>query len=133
MTKKTSLKPKKVRKFRIVLDSAFAKLDFFPKLRKRAKLFHSVYDFGLSREAEDLEIYQKAYQENCFVLTINFKDFKKLVKKNGPGIFGVESQLTTARMDSIVYEFLAGKNPKDFLGKAIKLPTSGSRVEKSTR
>lgn len=121
MPKNSSIKSKKVRKFRIVLDSAFAKLNFFPKLSKRAKLFHCVYDFGLSRQAEDEDIYQKAYENNCFVLTINFNDFKKLVKENGPGVFGVESQLTTAKMDSIVAEFLKGKNPEDYKGKAIKI------------
>ena len=121
MIKKPSLRSRKVRKFRIVVDSAFAKINFFPKLSKRAKLFHCVYDFGLSRQAEDEEIYQKAYENNCFVLTVNFNDFKKLVKEKGPGIFGIESQLTTARMDQVVAEFLKGKDSQDYKGKATKI------------
>lgn len=121
MHNKPSLKPKKIRKFRIVLDSAFAKLSFFPILSKRAKLFHCVYDFGLSRQASDEDIYQKAYENNCFVLTVNFDDFKKLIKDKNPGILGIESQLTTANMDKKVSEFLKGKNPDDFLGKATKI------------
>ena len=55
------------------------------------------------------------------MLTINFNDFKKLVKKNGPGILGVESQLTTAKMDALVAEFLSGKDPEKYKGKAVKL------------
>lgn len=121
MPKKSSLKPKKARKFRIVLDSAFAKLSFFPNLSKRAKLFHCVYNFGLSRQASDEDIYQKAYENNCFVLTVNFDDFKKLVKEKGPGILGIESQLTTVKMDRKVAEFLRGKNLDDFWGKATKI------------
>ena len=121
MDKKSPKKNKRKRKFRIVLDSAFAKLEFFPKLSKKAKLYHCVYDFGLSRQAEDSDIYQKAFEENCFVLTINFNDFKKLVKKNGPGILGVESQLTTTKMDALVAEFISEKNPENYKGKAIKI------------
>ena len=121
MDKKSSLKSKKIRKFRIVLDSAFAKLSFFPRLSKKAKLFHYVYDFGLSRQASDEDIYQKAYENNCFVLTVNFEDFKKLVKEKGPGVLGIESQLTTAKMDEKVAEFLKGKNPDDFWGEATKI------------
>lgn len=94
---------------------------FFPKLKKKAKVYHCVYDFGLSRQAEDEAIYQKASEEDCFVLTINFDDFKKLVKKNKSGVFGIESQLTTATMDSTVAAFLSGKDPDDYRGKAIKL------------
>lgn len=124
MSRKSLSKPKKIRKFRIVVDSAFAKLSFFPKIRKKAKLYHCVYDFGLSRQAEDQDIYQKAFENNCCVLTINFKDFKKLVRANGPGILGIESQLTTARVDSVVSEFISGKDPDAFIGKAIKIPLS---------
>ena len=112
---------KKRRKFRIVLDSAFANIEFFPKLRKKVKLFHCIYNFGLSRTAEDEEIYHKAIENNCFVLTVNFKDFKKLVKKNSLGIFGIESQLTTAQMDEVAAKFLSSKNPDDFIGKAVKI------------
>lgn len=121
MAKRFHSKPKKKSKFRIVLDSAFAKLEFFPKLSKKAKIYHCVYDFGLSRQAEDSDIYQKAFEEGCFVLTVNFDDFKKLVKKDGPGIFGIESQLTTAKMDAKAAKFISGKDPNDFIGKAIKI------------
>lgn len=121
MPNKSSTKSKKIRKFRIVLDSAFAKTSFFPKLSKRAKVFHCVHDFGLSKQASDNDIYQKAYENNCFVLTINFVDFKKLIKGKGPGVLGIESQLTTEKMDKKVSDFISGKNPDDFLGKATKI------------
>lgn len=112
--------PKK-KKFRILLDSAFAKLDFFPRLRKKVHLSHAVHSLGLSIQAEDEEIYQKAVNENMFVLTINFKDFKKLVKKGEPGIFGIESQLTNEEIDERVTKFISGKNPDDYLGKAVRI------------
>lgn len=113
---------KKFRKFKILLDSAFAKPEAFPKLNKRANLAHAFYDCGLPRQAEDEEIYNKAIEEDRFVLTVNFKDFRNLVKKGKPGIFGVETQLSTIDMDNCVCQFLSGKNPEDFIGKAVRIP-----------
>lgn len=109
------------RKFRFLLDSAFAKPQSFPRLSKKANLAHAVHDCGLSPQAEDREIYQKAIETDRFVLTINFNDFKKLVKKNKPGAIGIESQLSNAEIDKKISDFIAGKNPDDFLGKAIKV------------
>ncbi|MBI3290080.1 DUF5615 family PIN-like protein [Candidatus Microgenomates bacterium] len=109
------------KKFRLLLDSAFAKTEFFPKLRKKANLAHIVHDLGLHPQSEDQEIYQKAIAENRFVLTINFKDFKKLVKNGKPGVFGIESQLSNEDIDKEVSSFLSGKNPDDFIGKATKI------------
>jgi len=112
---------RKKKKFRILLDSAFAKPDLFPKIKKRANVVHVVHNLGLPFQAEDEEIYQKATKENRFILTINFDDFKKLVKKGGPGIIGIESQLSNEQIDTKVYKFLANKDPKDFIGKATKI------------
>lgn len=117
----TKSNKKHPRKFRILLDSAFAKPASFPRLKKKANLAHAVYGLKLSQQAEDKEIYQKAVQGNRFVLTINFKDFKKLVKTNGPGIIGIESQLSNEEIDRIVTKFISGKNPANYIGKAIKV------------
>ena len=116
------IKPRKKKKFRLLLDSAFAQTALFPKLAKKANIAHGVYDLGLFRESEDSEIYQKAVQEDRFVLTINLKDFKKLVKTGKPGIIGIDSQLTNEEIDQIVSDFLSGKDPEDLKGKAIKIP-----------
>ena len=117
-------KRKYPRKFRILLDSAFAKPESFPRLKKKANVAHAVHDLGLSPQAEDEEIYQKAVEKNRFVLTINFKDFKKLIKKGKPGIIGIESQLSNGDIDSKVTNFISGKNPEDYFGKAIKVKDS---------
>lgn len=118
---KNKLPKKKARKFRILLDSAFAKPGEFPKLSKKANLTHTVHTYNLSPQAEDEEIYQKAVQENRFVLTINLKDFKKLVKQNKPGIICIESQLSNQEIDVLVTKFLSNKNPDDFIGKVVKI------------
>lgn len=115
-------KSKKKRKFRILLDSAFAKPDAFPKLKKKSNLAHVVHNLGLSLQAEDEEVYQKAIEENRFVLTINYKDFRRLVKSNRPGILATESELTNEEIDEKMSEFISGKDPMGYYGKAIKVP-----------
>ena len=119
--RRSKISKKYPRKFRILLDSAFAKSNSFPKLKRRANIAHAVHDCGLSKQAEDVEIYQKAIQQNRFVLTVNFKDFKKLVREGKVGIIGIESQLSNDQVDKLVTSFLSGKDPQDFIDKAIKL------------
>ena len=118
---KVNHKQVKKKKFKLLLDSAFAKPEFFPQLKKKANLAHTVHDLGLSTQAEDEEIYQRAVKEDRFVLTVNFKDFKKLVKKDEPGIIGIESHLANQEIDKLVSDFISGKDPEDFVGKAIKI------------
>src|SRR3989344_5799523 len=50
-------------------------------ITKKDKLLHAVHSLGLSRQAEDSHIYQKAIEANCFVLTVNFRDFKKFIRQ----------------------------------------------------
>lgn len=103
------------------MDSAFTKPQAFPLLSKKANLTHIVHTYGFPPVCSDEEIYQKAIKEDRFVLTINFKDFKKLIKKEKPGIIGIESQLSNKEIDRLVSKFISGKNPDDFVGKAIKI------------
>ncbi|OGG26214.1 hypothetical protein A2960_04530 [Candidatus Gottesmanbacteria bacterium RIFCSPLOWO2_01_FULL_39_12b] len=114
-------KPPKRKKFRFLLDSAFASSSSFPELYKKSNLAHVVFDYHLSEQAEDKDIYGLAIQENRFVITINFKDFRRLVKKNKPGIIGIESQLTNKEIDQKVTLFIRDKDPKDYFGKAKKI------------
>lgn len=119
--RRTKFSTKKFKKFRLLLDSAFARPEKFIKLRKKANIAHCVHDYGLSFQAEDKDIYQRACLENRFVLTINFKDFRKLVTNGKPGILGIDSGLSNEEIDFEVTEFLSDKDPKDFIGKATKI------------
>lgn len=112
---------KKKRKFRLILDSAFANIKSFPKLVDKANLTHIVHTYGFPPSCSDEEIYQKGITEDRFILTINFKHFRKLVKAGRPGIIGIESQLTNEQIDKLVSDFVSRNDPKNFLGKAIKL------------
>lgn len=80
-----------------------------------------VHNLGLSSQAEDKHIYQMAIEENCFVLTVNFKDFKKFVRKSRPGVIGIESQLSNQEVDELLVKFISGKNPGKFWGKSKKI------------
>lgn len=121
MSPRDKRKPPRKKKFRLLLDSAFARPESFPYLKKKFNLAHAVHDLGLSPQAEDEQIYQKAVSENRFVLTINFKDFRKFVRKGKPGIIGIESHLTNEEIDKKVSSYLLNKNPADYMGRAIKI------------
>ena len=108
-------------KFRLLLDSAFASPSTFHKLSKKAAVKHIRHDFHLSPTAEDEEIYNLAGKEHMMVVTINFKDFQKLVRKNMPGILAIDSGLTNNEIDEALSKFIAGKDPLDYVGKAVRV------------
>ncbi len=114
------LKAKKFSKFRLLLDSAFAKPEVFKKLIKKASVKHIRHDFNLAPETEDKQIYILATQEGLFVVTLDL-GFKKLVKTNGAGVFMLSSGLPNEEIDTKLSNFISGKNPQDFKGKATKI------------
>lgn len=103
------------------MDAAFARASVFVKLRKKANVTHVVFDYNLPSQCTDEEIYKLAIQENRFVVTINYQDFKKLVQKGKPGIIIVPSELFNEEIDTVLHEFVLGKSPDDYMGKAIKV------------
>lgn len=103
------------------MDTAFAKPSTFRKLSKKAVIKHVRLDFDLPRQAEDKEIYDLAAKNDMFVVTINLKHFKKFVRRNSPGVFALDSGLSNEQVDSLFSNFVSGKNPKDYYGKAIKI------------
>ncbi len=115
--------PPKTRKFRFILDAAFAKSNQFPKLKKKVNLIHVVHEGGLSPQSSDKDIYQLAVKLNRFVITHD-DDFKEFVRRGKPGILIIPPYLGNDAIDAMVTSYLSGKNPVDFLGKAIKINTA---------
>ncbi len=105
----------------MLLDAAFARPRTFTKLFKKANVTHVVFDYKLPPQCSDEEIYQLAVRENRFVVTINYKDFKKLVKNGKPGIIAIPSELPNQEIDTRLCDLLSAKNPDDYLGKAINV------------
>lgn len=114
-------KPKKKKKFRLLFDVAFAHPSLFKRLTKKANLAHARHTYNISPQAEDKDIYQLAVKENRFVVTINYEDFKKLVKKDKAGIIGIPPYLSNEQIDKILTDFISEKDPEDYKGKAIKI------------
>lgn len=105
----------------MLLDTAFAPANDFSHLCKKANVKNAYFDLGLPRQCDDEEIYQKAVEDNRFVVTINFDDFRNLVKPNKPGIIGLTSQLTNAGIDAALTKFVTVNKVKNCIGKAIKI------------
>lgn len=115
------IKPKQLPKFRLILDSAFAAPSVFKKLCKKAAVKHIRHTYNFPQQAEDEEIYEFAVKKQMFVVTINFKDFQRLVKKGKPGILALDSGLSNEQMDVALTKFVSGKNPQEYFGKAIRV------------
>lgn len=107
-----------------MLDTAFAPINAFPHLTKKANVKNAFFDLGLPRQCSDEEIYQKAIENDRFVVTINFDDFNKLVKKEKPGIISIPSQLTNADIDAVLTKFVTINTVEKCMGKAIKIQSS---------
>lgn len=80
-----------------------------------------VFDYNLPPQCSDAEIYQLAMQENRFVVTINYQDFRRLVKKGKPGVICIPSELSNREIDTMLSDFLSAKNPDDYLGEVVKV------------
>ena len=96
-------------------------MEEFNKRLKELNVKNAYFDFGLPRQCEDEEIYQKAISDNRFVVTINFDDFKQLIKSHKPGIIGIRSQLTNADIDALLTRFVSINRVENCIGKAIKI------------
>lgn len=112
---------KKFPKFRLLLDTAFAKPSVFKKTNKKAIVKHVRLDFNLPRQAEDQEIYALATREKMFVVTMNYKHFKKFAHKGSPGVLALDSGLSNEQIDTLLSVFISSKNPLDYYGRAIKI------------
>ena len=104
----------------MLLDTAFAKPSIFKKLKSKANLKHIRHDYNLSPQAEDESIYVIASKEKKIIVTQD-DGFRKQINKKGAGILIIPYYLTNEAIDEILCEFISGKNPDDFLGKATKI------------
>lgn len=103
-----------------MLDSAFAKPQVFKKTTKKASVKHIRHDFNLAPETEDQEIYTLASQKEMFVVTLDL-GFRKLAKQNEAGVIILSSGLSNEEIDNNLSNFISGKNPQDYKGKATKI------------
>lgn len=122
---------KKKKKFRLLLDAAFAAPPVFLHLSKKANLAHVVHDFRLSRQASDEEIYELASREDRFVVTVNLKDFKKLVRKGKSGVIAIPPYLSNHDIDERLSDFIERKDPEELRGKAVKTSSGASQISPS--
>lgn len=106
-----------------MLDSAFAKPSIFKRLFKKVNLTHIRYTYHLAPQTEDRYIYHLASQKKIILVTLD-NDFKALIIPKGAGVFIIPSYLSNDEIDAVLTDFVAGKNPEGFQGKATKIPAS---------
>ena len=54
-------------------------------------------------------------------MTINYQDFRRLVKKGKTGIIAIPSELSNHEIDTLLSVFLSAKNPEEYRGKSVKV------------
>lgn len=79
-----------------------------------------VFDYGLSPQCSDEEIYRLATKENRFVITIDH-DFKKFVHAGKPGSLTIPAELSNEEIDTVLSNFLKEKNPDEYMGKSVRI------------
>lgn len=67
-----------------------------------------------------------AQREERFVLTMNYKHFKRFVRKDTVGIIAIPGELSNEQIDKLVSQFLVDKDPDEYMGKAIKISLKDS-------
>lgn len=103
-------------KHKLLLDECCAVRKYFPRLNNFHHVEHVVEDCkkgGL----KDPEVYKLACSKGYLLITINEKDFSKLVKRNGAGIIGVSGNMKPDQIDSKLMTFLRKNSPKMLKGK----------------
>jgi predicted nuclease of predicted toxin-antitoxin system len=103
-----------------LLDTAFAHPSVFKRLKTKAGIKHVRHDYNLSRQTEDKDIYVIATKENRIIVTQD-DGFRKQILGKGTGVIIIPSYLTNDEIDLVVSEYISGRNPDDFRGKAIKI------------
>lgn len=103
-------------KFRLLLDEGLPHRRQFHILNSRFNVKHIVGDFK-SSGLEDPEVYKRAISENRLLVTLNERDFRKLVRKNSLGIIGISGNMTTAHIDKKLNALLTKSKPKDLFGR----------------
>lgn len=111
---------KKIKKFRFLLDAAFAGPNVFKIVSKKANLAHVYHTFHLSRQAEDEDIYILGCKEDRLIVSAD-NDFKKYVKKGGTGVLVIRSHLSNEQIDNLLLSFIKGRDPESCRGKVNKI------------
>jgi predicted nuclease of predicted toxin-antitoxin system len=92
----------------------------FKILSEKANLAHVYHTYKLSKQADDIDIYNLGCKERRTIVSAD-NDFKRHVRSNGVGVLVVPSGLSTADLDKLLSDFVSGKNPLNYYGKATKV------------
>lgn len=101
--------PRRLR-IRVLLDEGLPPRQSFPKLNAIANLVHVKHD--LKRPgAPDHELYALATEDGRVVVTLNLRDFKRLVRSDGASVIGVGPAMFPKEIDTKVVALLRRLKP----------------------
>lgn len=109
--------PRSFYKFKLLLDEGLPPTKKFPRLNQRFNIKHVVLDKNL-QGAKDEELCKIAILESRIIITLNDKDFKKLVMKYKlMKVVGLSANLTTDQIDKKLTALLVRHKNKQTLGR----------------
>lgn len=109
--------PKKLFKYKILLDENMPGRANLPSLNRKFNLKHISVDYKLTG-LSDPEIYEFALKNKRLIVTYNTKDFEKLAElSNNTGIIGVSANLTLSQADKKLSSLLTKSKKSDLFGK----------------
>lgn len=109
--------PRRLRKYKLLLDENFPPKTYFPITNSRFNLKHIASDLKLGG-SEDLEVYQVAVKQKRLVVTFDVDDFKKLaIKSKNSGVIGISAALANEQIDKKLNALLTKGTLGDLYGK----------------
>jgi hypothetical protein len=108
--------PKRFYKHKTLLDEHLYHRRVYPLLNAHFDVKHIRDDLHLDG-LPDPEIYELARKQGRILLTTNVKDFRPLLRDDGPGIIGIPDAWLPDRIDSKLTALLMHHGPNYFHGR----------------
>ena len=107
-------------RMKLLLDEGLPKRQSFSQLNARADLVHIKHDLKLPG-ATDRTLYTIATNDERVVVTLNLRDFKRLVQVNGASAIGIGAAMLPFEVDVKVLALIRRLKPHHHRGHYFRL------------
>lgn len=119
--------PRRIYRYKLLLDENFPFRSKLPRLNGRFDLKHVAEDLRQSG-IKDKEVFKIATKSQRIIVTFNDKDFFNITKgSKDTGVIGVSTNLSTEQIDKKLTSLLIKNKPKKLYGKFIYIRGEAKR------
>lgn len=116
---------------RLLLDEGVHLPQKYPNLNKRHDLTH-VYWANLKGKSDE-KVFEFARKESRMIVVFNVKDFKKLIRPDGPSVISLSVNLSDRQADLKIGKTLKNLKPSQARGHLISINNTGINIEKTEK